>query len=190
MTTLFNNQLEVEKLKKRYELTAFVETGCYEGDGLKYAKKLGFESLYSCDINHIYVDKCQKLVPEATIQHSDSIKFFEKNLKKITARTLFWLDAHYPIYYGLDKETEKTRFPMLDELVLIKNKKVNVDKDVIICDDLRVLLPENNPFHAEWLGDQFLVDKTLGELIEVLHKTHDHYTVNADTGVLIFIPKT
>jgi hypothetical protein len=190
MTALFDQRLQVIALKQRYNLNNIVETGCWHGDGLTFAKKIGIQNLYSCDINERYVAECRDLLPNATIHHQDSIEFLKEILPGLTGLTLFWLDAHYPVYYGLEEENTLTKFPLVEELKLVRELKSNYQQDVIICDDLRVLAAENNPYYLPSIGDQFMVEHSIKDLTDVLADTHNFYTMQADTGNLIFIPKT
>ena len=189
MTRLADPQLEVQKLKNNFNFTTMVETGCYEGDSLNFANSIGVEHLYSCDINEHYVNRCRSTVPTAHIFHQESISFLKDILPTLDQPTLFWLDAHYPIYYGLGAETEETKFPLVEELKLVKQFKRNVEKDVIICDDLRVLSPDNNPYYLGSLDQRFMVEHRIDDLIAVLSDTHNHWTVPGETGNLIFVPK-
>lgn len=189
MTRLADPQLEAQRLKQEYNLTTLVETGCYEGDSLNFAKSIGFEHLYSCDINETYVHRCRNAFPNAKIEHQESISWMKDTLPTLEGATLFWLDAHYPIYYGLGNEDDLTKFPLVEELKLVKQLKKGFEKDIIICDDLRVLAPDNNPYYAGFLDQKFMVTHSIADLVAVLADTHTHWTVAGETGNLIFIPK-
>lgn len=190
MTALFDNRLQVQELKYHYNLNNMVETGCWHGDGLTYANLIGIQNLFSCDINESYVLESRSRIPSAVVHHQESIEFLKNILPTVVGPTLFWLDAHYPVYYGLEQENEITKFPLVEELKLVRELKANYEKDVIICDDLRVLSAENNPYHMPNLGSDFLVDYSIQELTDVLADTHKFYTMQADTGNLIFVPKS
>lgn len=189
MTRLADPELTVDSLKKDFNLVTLVETGCHEGDSLNFARSLGFDNLYSCDINEVYVNQCRALFPTAKIAYQESISWMKDILPTINDATLFWLDAHYPMYYGLSVENETTKFPLVEELKLIRQFKKNFEKDVIICDDLRVLATEDNPYYAGFLEKRFMVEHTLNDLISVFSDTHKHWTVAGVTGNLIFVPK-
>lgn len=189
MTDLYSPALKIAETKNIYQLDTFVETGCFHGSGLKFAKDIGFQNLYSCDINQTYVDECRNKFPGADIRHQESISFLKEVLPTIQGRSLFWLDAHYPVYYGLDNEDTVTKFPLVEELKLVKSLKPNFDQDVIVCDDLRVLLPDGNPYYNPAIGQQFMVDIKIQDLLDVLKDTHHHFLVDIDTGNLIFVPK-
>lgn len=189
MTSLRDPSINVEKLRLDFDLENFVETGCYEGEGLGVANLFGYKTLLSCDINEKYAKYCQQQFPHAQISHLDSLTFFKSFLPTIFGKTLFWLDAHYPSYYGHEDETIETKFPLFDEINLIKKYKKNYEKDVIICDDLRVLALEENIHHDNTLDQYFLTNLKLRDLINLLKNTHHHNILNIDTGVIIFTPK-
>ena len=185
-----NNGLGVSDLKHKHQLTSFVETGCYQGDSLMFAKDIGFDKLYSCDIDNNCVIKCQALIPNSKITNLESISFFKEILPTLTEKTFFWLDAHFPAYYGLP-ENETTKFPLIEELKLIKSLKHNYQHDVIMCDDIRILLPDGNPYHLGHIWDMFKVNHTIKELTDVLEDTHNFYTLTKcpSEGVLVLVPK-
>lgn len=189
MTQLYDAALQVDKLVEKYGLQTFVETGCFEGQGLQYAQKLQLHNLYSCDINEKYVELCKQRVPTATIYHKESIEFLQTVLPTINEPTLFWLDAHYPTYYGTQEENVITKFPLVEEIKLIIQHKQNYIKDVIICDDLRVLDKHDNPYFYGSLDQYFYVQYKIEDLINLLRDTHDYVSVQAETGVISFTPK-
>lgn len=189
MTQLYDTALQVEALVEKYGLQSFVETGCFEGHGLQYAQGVNLTQLYSCDVNETYVNVCKQRVPEANVYHQDSITFLQTVLPTITTPTLFWLDAHYPIYYGMSEETAITKFPLIEEIRLIIKHKQNYAQDVIICDDLRVLDKDDNPYFHGGLDQYFYVRHKIQDLIALLSSTHNWNSLQAETGVIIFTPK-
>lgn len=189
MTTLNAPQLNVSALKNKYKLQNFIETGCWIGQGLEFAQSIGFNNLYSCDINDSFVSICKEKFTKAIIMHHPSTEFLKKILPDILGPSLFWLDAHYPVHYGHTTENNNTKFPLLEEVRLVLSLKQNFEKDVFILDDLRVMHPENNPFFNTTLDKKFLVDLKIDDFIKVLSPTHNYYFVDVDTGNIIFTPK-
>lgn len=188
MTTLNAPQLSIAELKHKYQLDNFVETGCYQGDGLDFAHSIGFTKLYSCDINESYVKQSRQRVPQAIISHQVSIDFLKDVIPTIQGSCLFWLDAHYPIYYGLASEDQLTRFPLLEEVQLICQLR-DISRDVFVLDDLRVMSPEYNPFYNPSVGSEFMVNLKISDFIAQLSATHSYRLVDIDTGNIIFTPK-
>ena len=189
MTTLNAPQLNVNALKNKYNLENFIETGCWIGQGLEFAKSIGFSKLYSCDINNDFVSMCKEKFTNDTVLHLKSTEFLQQILPFVTGPSLFWLDAHCPVHYGYAVENENTKFPLLEEVKLVISLKQKFEKDVFILDDLRVMHPENNPFFNATLDKRFLVDLKIDDFIKVLSPTHKYYFVNVDTGNIIFTPK-
>lgn len=190
MTELAHPDLKINHFVEKYNLVNFVETGCFYGFGLQHAVNCGIKNLYSCDIGENFVDYCKERFPNANLICCDSVTYFKNILSNVSGATLFWLDAHYPAYYGFKNlENEQTKFPLYDELKLIIDLKKDFKNDVIICDDLRVLAPIKNPYYNGHLEKYFLVDYTLENLVSMMINTHNFYTVNGDTGNIIFVPK-
>jgi hypothetical protein len=173
-------------------ISNFIETGCYLGEGLAAAQG-HFSNYYSCDISKKYVDKCKRLFPHADIYHLPSDIFLIRLLDAVRQTSLFWLDAHYPAQYDKGiKETDYNRFPLLNELRIIKRNKAFYEYDIIICDDLRVVQSDDNPVRGN-VGDNnlkerhFVNDVKFKEYTDVLVDTHEPHIVGADS--LLFMPK-
>jgi len=189
MTHLWNTPTKEYKIK--YELTTFVETGCEDGEGLRLAKDYGFQEnhLFSCDIRKEAALNVSKLFPKATIVCSDSVNFIEKIANSVAEPTLFWLDAHFPSLY---KSEKGTRWPLFQELEFLKKKK-NIENDVIICDDMRVLKSSQNPrFNIGELEEisNYLIEVDWDAFTNTFSDTHDSQSILVDTGLIIFTPKS
>ena len=188
MTVLRDQYLGVHALTKNYSLTEFVETGCYQGEGLDHAQRLGYSNLYSCDIDLARVTECQITFPTAVIVHQESVVFLEHILPRVHGAALFWLDAHYPADYG-QEETTATKFPIIEEILRIKQYKTDYQRDVIIIDDIRVFDSQDNPFVNRSIGEYYMMDLSIQQITDLLSDTHDYQLVQADTGNLIFTPR-
>ena len=139
----FNSFKPLSELINEYKLEIFVETGCYRGNSLDFALKLGFDKLFSCDIDQEAITNCnERFITTNKIQlyHKDSISFLRTVLPAINKNALFWLDAHLP---GFDKtsgqvyEKNKHNFPLEKESTLINNARKDFN-DIILIDDLRI----------------------------------------------------
>jgi len=188
MSVLYDQNLHVNTLTQTYSLSQFIETGCYLGEGLSYAQALGYTNMYSCDIDHTRVIECQSKFPNAAIIHRESVGFLEQVLPQVHGAALFWLDAHYPADYG-QAESVETKFPVIEEILCIKQHKINYQQDVIIIDDIRVLDSEDNPFVNRSIGEYYMMNLSVQQLTDLLSDTHDYQLVQADTGNLIFTPR-
>jgi hypothetical protein len=181
-----------QKLKEAHTLEAFVETGCYRGAGLQYAKQIGFaeDKLYSCDIDPNAATNCLRSMPSATILPIESISFLKNILPKNQLPTLFWLDAHYPSLYGITDETEIEKMPVFEEIAVIKQLKKNYQNDVIVCDDLRVLADSRNPRYSPGeIPAYYYIDGAWDNLVSILADTHNLTIDLVGEGLAIFTPK-
>lgn len=188
MTVLYDTNLGVNDLTRNYSLTEFVETGCFQGEALDYAQRLGYSNLYSCDIDPLRVKECQTRFPNAVVVHQESVGFLEQVLPRVQGAALFWLDAHYPADYG-QEETTATKFPIIEEILRIKQYKTDYQQDVIIIDDIRVFDSRDNPFINRSIGEYYMMDLSIRQITDLLSDTHDYQLVQADTGNLIFTPR-
>jgi hypothetical protein len=185
-------------LRKEYNLTDFVETGCYLGDGILRCKEQGFlvQNCYTCDIGEEFVKHTKNLWPQAHVECADSITFLQNLLPKLENRTLFWLDAHFPEYFNLDFTDEKYRMPLIDEIEVIKVFKKNYSQDVFLIDDTHCFKSDDNPMYVEGkLSDQLIVENGWHRLLSSLSDTHriEHLTEMEGEpnfeGVLVCVPK-
>ena len=192
MGELLGQSLKTEEWVKQFNLTTFVETGCYKGSALEYAQSLGLK-LFSCDINDDYVKDCKEKFPESTILVGESTNCFKEMLPQIKEPTLFWLDAHLPQAYGRPwLFTDENHCPAFDELQIIKELKNNYNKDVIIIDDTRNIEAKDNPFFAAGGLPMFVtpgVGHLLQDYIDTFKETHEVNHILEGTGSLVFLPR-
>lgn len=141
--------VKLTALKQKYNINVFVETGCFKGNTLRYCSGLGFDRMYSCDIDQEMIDHCKDISPTLELFHGTSIDFLEQLLPKLDSdRILFYLDAHLPEHDKNNGEKwveSDLNFPLQEELKII-NKYRKEKSDVIICDDLRIY--EYGPFEG------------------------------------------
>lgn len=111
----------------KYKNRVFVETGLWRGQGIQVALDCGFEKIYSCDIDPIWINygvRRYSKTPNVNIFYGNSVTFLNEVFKKETQNITFWLDAHIP------------KCPLLDELEVIKNSSVK--NATILIDDLNL----------------------------------------------------
>lgn len=184
----------VKEYKDRFALTAFVETGCYHGDGLVEARRVGFEFLVSCDLQADAVSQSRQRVPEALIAQNESVQFLLDVCGALLEPTLFWLDAHFPQMHGGVDEPH-TKMPLLEELAMIKQFKRGYERDVIICDDIHVIADPNNPTYKREkipldVADYYYVEADWNALTAMLSDTHHFVAMDSERGgVGIFYPR-
>jgi hypothetical protein len=148
----------------------------------------------SCDIRESSVEECREKFPVASILHGDSTTMLGQylpTLPEASERTLFWLDAHFPSFYGLG-ESEATRFPLPEELGLIRQHKPGWEHDVIAFDDLRVIRDRHNPryrpFELRGPDAKLYVDITLASLYMPFVATHSLQLFREGEGAAALLP--
>jgi hypothetical protein len=182
--------IDLAELKREFRLSAFIETGCGEGEALETAEGCGFSSLFSCDIREEAVRACREKFPRARIEEGDSLSCLEGFCKEVRERTFFWLDAHFPALYGVLGlgASEKMRFPLRLELQLIAQFK-NFAGDVIVFDDLRcVRAPDNPTVQPKELESYTVYGWTIAALVAPFLATHRLEILDIYEGIGILKP--
>lgn len=74
----------------------FVETGTYMGDGIQRALDSGYETVFSCDVNHELVKQAERRFADAKVSvvHGPSSDVLPEILSQIDQRAVFFLDGH------------------------------------------------------------------------------------------------
>ena len=186
-------ELGLANLVETYGLRALIETGCYHGDGIAAALTAGFEEVYSCDIDPTCVEHCRNRFADRGGVHlavGESLAALADFCLIARGPALFWLDAHFPAYYGNEAEdTDRTRYPLPFELEII-SKRPNVAMDVIAFDDLRVIRSNDNPRWREGgLPGYFTVDTSLEALVRPFEITHTFSIHYGAEGIGQLLPK-
>lgn len=144
------NCKNIQSLKDQYQSTVFVETGCFRGNSLSFVIDMGFDNLYSCDIDQEMINYCidRFKKPNLQIYHMDSIRFLNNLIYSLAniQSVIFYLDAHLPEHdktSGSVLSDNPLNFPLEEEISVI-NKHRSDKNDIIIIDDLRIY--EDGPF--------------------------------------------
>ncbi|MBI5762502.1 MAG: hypothetical protein HZA51_03135 [Planctomycetes bacterium] len=188
------NCVNMPQLIQRCGLRAFVETGILDGDGIAVALHYGFSRVFSCDIARECIEKAQRRFTNTNVCLSlgDSREFIRQMAAQVEGPALFWLDAHFPDHAAGDVG----EFPLPDELATLRARK-GVERDVIICDDMRCIPGDDNPTliprtHPDIAAnpDRFIQKGlTLKMLWGPFADSHDVYLINEETGVLLLVPR-
>jgi len=188
-------ELGLTQLRDFYGLRTFIETGCFQGGGIAAALNAGFEDVYSCDIDPASVEHCQNRFADNDGVHllaSESTMAITEFCRISQHPSLFWLDAHFPTYYGNEgADTASTRFPLPLELEII-SKRANIASDVIAFDDLRVIHSDDNPrWRDDEVPDYFVIEGlTLGALTSPFNATHEFQAILAAEGIGLLTPRS
>lgn len=185
MSNLHDAAIPVRRYVETYGLRSFIETGCYAGDGLRFADRCALE-LFSCDLNSGYVERCRGLFPNAHLYNTDSSTFLRGVCPQIGTPSLFWLDAHFPRHHG--RESERW-WPLFADLQTVKELKPQVERDVILCDDILVIGGEDNPRYRPGECEHIDTRHALPDYVAIFSDTHHVDLINEETGVLAFLPK-
>lgn len=190
----------LSKIRKKYNLETFVETGFHKGKGVSAAIRGGFKRIYSCDINISYVDNGKNKFSEydfVIIENKRSFDFLNNLQKEKIAPALFWLDAHYPVIYGMKKDIES--FPLISELEIV-SKFPRIENCVIMCDDARSIDAPDNPSRVDPEFFRNLANKAGVDLEYFSHKMDSIYKLKdlfinhkmeistRSAGVIKFLP--
>lgn len=146
---------------KRFVTDIFIETGTYQGEGVKKALSAGFQTIYSIEIDKKRYEQCVdcfKWERKVNLFHGDSTVILPYLLKKITKRCTFWLDAHY----SNDHTTIGEKWtPLVEELEAIKQHPIK--NHIILVDDFRrmdeVGYDEETKKEKGFPGKKALLDK-------------------------------
>ena len=173
---------------------AFVETGILDGDGIAVALHYGFPRIYSCDIDPASIEKARRRFPQNNVilRLGDSRQFIRDLAAAILEPAVFWLDAHFPDHAA----GEVGEFPLPDELETLRRRS-GIEKDIIICDDMRCIPGDDNPTlipptHPDISANpnRFIQSQlSLKALWEPFGSTHDVYLLCEETGVLLMVPR-
>jgi hypothetical protein len=179
--------LNIRPFLDQYKISNFIETGCHTGSGIRHAVINGIQNIYSCDIDKKFVDICHQQFPNAIIMHSHSVDFLNGIVEIIPGNCLFWLDAHFPELTGGTSKNEEERFPLFKELEIL-SKKSDIENDVILVDDIRVIISEDNPIKQDF-DDQYKIYGTSIKDLTDLFPKHKAEILNFQEGLLLFTPK-
>lgn len=180
---------DIKVIKEKYGLTAFVETGTWQGAAVEYARASQFEKIYSVEVHHGFWEQATKkfsVYQHIRILKGVSIEVLPKILPDIAVdKTLWWLDAHLHEAYGVEKSIADS-FPLEKELQNILASR-DISGDVFIIDDLRIY--EDGPFtsgkcprahQSPIKGIQFIHD--------ILGKTHTIEKRYEHEGYIVAMP--
>jgi hypothetical protein len=157
-------QLTVREYAQRYGLRTLVETGTYYGEMVAAMRK-HFDQIYSVEFDSALADRAQKKFSpwlHVHIVKGDSRQVVPGLLESLNQPALFWLDAGYYGWAGLEGDKQR----LTTELEAILSHPVV--GHVILMDDARGLTGENGAPTVEQLKERIQA-KFPGRQVEVKH---------------------
>jgi hypothetical protein len=156
-------QRTVQEYAERYHLRVLVETGTYYGE-MVAAMKNRFDAIYSVEFDSALAQRAQKKFarwPHIHVLHGDSQQVVPEILRTIEKSALFWLDAGYYGWAGMQGEKQR----LTSELEAILGHRL---QHVILMDDARGLNGQNGAPTVEELKRR-LQTEFPGRTVEVKH---------------------
>lgn len=149
----------------------FVETGCFEGDGIALALKAGYEIIYSIELSDILYEGCRERFRDNFNVHiikGDSAIVLRDILSNIDFPSTFWLDGHFSGCCNNAKG--ETNTPLLKELEAIGNH--HIKNHTILIDDARDL----EGWYMDFIGIDIVLQK--------LHAINSLYQIRYENGLI------
>jgi hypothetical protein len=187
---------------EKYDLSAFVETGLYKGNGLTHAATFPqFQKLVSIDILPQWIKRGLKLFAadkRITLLLGNSFEVLPEALAVVEGHSTFWwLDAHLPEscmdkqgkmeFEGTELYDDSTTFPLAKELEVILTR--DISHDVFLIDDLRIY-ENGNYYFGNWkTRDKYNAPDGADFVEELLGDTHTIARGNAEHGFIIAEPR-
>jgi hypothetical protein len=132
-------QRTVREYAERYGLRVLVETGTYYGE-MVAAMKNRFDAIYSVEFDHRLAERAKRKFARHAHIHifeGDSQKVVPELLKQIQEPALFWLDAGYYGWAGLQGDKQRLTTEM-DAILHDQDKQ-----HIVLMDDARGLNGQN-----------------------------------------------
>lgn len=156
-------QRTVREYAEKFHLRILVETGTYYGE-MVAAMKRRFNQIYSVEYDHQLAQRAiRKFSGQAHIRilEGDSQQVVPELLKTISEPALFWLDAGYYGWAGLQGNQQR----LTSELeAILRHPK----KHIILMDDARGLNGQNGAPTVDQLRQQ-IESEFPGRKVEVKH---------------------
>lgn len=157
-------QRAVREYADRFDLHVLVEAGTYYGE-MVAAMKNRFDEIYSVEYDRALAARAKKKfagAPQIHIIEGDSQKAIPEIVRSLRQPALFWLDAGYYGWAGL--QGDKQRLTTELEAILRDNRH----RHVILMDDARGLNGQNGAPTIEQLQHR-LKTEFPGRAVEVKH---------------------
>jgi hypothetical protein len=137
-------QRAVQEYADRYRLRVLVETGTYYGE-MVAAMRSRFDEIYSIEYDHALAVRAKKKFarwPHIHILEGDSQKKIPEILATLKTPALFWLDAGYYGWAGLQGDKQRLTVE-LDSILQHTVDQHPGKSHIILMDDARGLSGQN-----------------------------------------------
>ena len=162
-----------------YKRKIFVETGTNIGEGVQCALDVGFEEIYSIEINEEFFKKSSERFRDnekVNLIKGDSKEEFIKILRQIQEPATIWLDAHTATDASIIEELEALRqHPVKNHIILIDDiidfKKVY--ENIKFNDLMKKIKEINSKYHTSFIDNTHYTNNILlAEEKRIIHIDH------------------
>ncbi|MEM1167813.1 MAG: tetratricopeptide repeat protein [Cyanobacteria bacterium P01_H01_bin.35] len=151
----------------KYMNPVLIETGTFLGATIEAGLKLGFQKIFSIEIDEkLYYKACKKFdnQPSVELLYGDTLEWLPKILSHLDNCATFWLDAHR----SGELPGGKIAYPIVGELEIIANHYIK--NHTILIDDRRLL---KNPWSI-----------TEDDVQKALFNINPQYNISYEPGVI------
>lgn len=120
----------------KYFNNAFVESGTYDGGGVKRAREVGIAEIYSIELDPVRFKLSQKAcegMPGVHLFEGDTVDVLPAIVSMLKEKATIWIDAH-PVGEGDTCKIGKFRHPLMKELEIIKKYSFRRDHTILVDD--------------------------------------------------------
>lgn len=120
----------------KYLNPVFVETGTYDGGGVKRAREVGIPEIYSIELDPVRFEMSSQAVSGMSGVHlyeGDTVDVLPIILSMLKEKATIWIDAH-PIGEGDTCKIGKFRHPVMKELEIIQKYSLRRDHTILVDD--------------------------------------------------------
>lgn len=196
--------LDLNKWIEKYKTRVFFETGSGYGTGIFHSLQYPFQVIFSVEIDKEQSDLLEKFFrfdQRVQIINGLSIDALKNVIPQIPLNIpiFFFLDAHFP-YADLgkkgfgDEKDENIRMPLYQELLFIKENRIDKGaKDFILVDDI-MLYDDDNEYESS--SQKLTMDilpkenrNYLSKFLDLFINSHNSEILTREQGYLILSPK-
>jgi hypothetical protein len=160
-----------ERLRDRFDISSFVETGTYLGETSSWAADR-FERVWTIEAHRPLYERAVEMFKSRNVSvvFGDSARALRQIVSGLTGSCMFWLDAHYS---GAGTAGERYECPLLAEIAAIDASPF---EHFVLIDDARMFLSPPPPPHRpeQW--------PRIRAVTEALHarRPNDHIVIFED----------